>query len=273
MPAAEPVADPPLQGPLNLARWCLERWATDSATAGRPAFTFARPSGDDDTWTYAEVWARVESVARALVERGLTPGDRVLVRLPHTPAYAFSFFGATLAGLIPIPASPQLTDEEAGLLVEDAEVSAVIGDASGLPQGSVGLVLDPSDLEGAPGTELPVTDAEDPAFLVYTSGTTSHPKGALHAHRTVGGRAMVLRGWEGFTPDDVTLHPGTLNWTYTMGVGLMDAWTAGAHACLFAGPNDPRCVAGAARTARRHRLHGGPHRVPPAAEVQPPRGP
>ncbi len=239
MPAADPVVDPPLVGPLNLAQWCLERWATDPATAERPAFTFARLSGDDDTWTYAEVWARVQAVARAFVERNLTPGERVLVRLPHTPAYAFSFFGATLAGLVPIPASPQLTDEEASFLVEDAEVSAVIGDASGLPRGSVGLVLDPSDLEGVPGTELPVTDAEDPAFLVYTSGTTSHPKGALHAHRTVGGRAMVLRGWEGFTPDDVTLHPGTLNWTYTMGVGLMDAWTAGAHACLFAGPNDP----------------------------------
>jgi acyl-coenzyme A synthetase/AMP-(fatty) acid ligase len=239
------ILDPPREGPLNLARWCLERWATDPATAGRPAFTFARPGGDDDTWSYAEVWDRVEAVARALVARGLTPGERVLVRLPHSPAYAFTFFGATLAGLVPIPASPQLTDEEASFLVDDAAVAAVIGDAGGLPSSGSGgragdwLVLDPADLDGPAGTPLPETDAEDPAFLVYTSGTTSHPKGALHAHRTVGGRAMVLRGWEGFTPDDVTLHPGTLNWTYTMGVGLMDAWTAGAHACLFSGPNDP----------------------------------
>jgi acyl-coenzyme A synthetase/AMP-(fatty) acid ligase len=172
----------------------------------------------------------------------LTPGERVLVRLPHSPEYAFAFFGATLAGLVPVPASPQLTAEEASFLVEDADIAAVIGDASGLPEAATGLVLDPAELDGAEGpahTPLPVTDAGDPAFLVYTSGTTSRPKGVLHAHRTLGGRAMVLRGWEGFTQDDITLHPGTLNWTYTIGVGLMDAWTAGAHACLFAGPNDP----------------------------------
>ena len=46
-------------------------------------------------------------------------------------------------------------------------------------------------------------------------------------------------GWEGFGPDDVTLHAGTLNWSYTLGVGLMDPWLAGAHALLFGGRYDP----------------------------------
>ena len=45
----------------------------------------------------------------------------------------------------------------------------------------------------------------------------------------------MREGWQGFQPGDVTLHAGTLNWSYTLGVGLMDAWAAGAHAVLFGG--------------------------------------
>ena len=48
--------------------------------------------------------------------------------------------------------------------------------------------------------DLPVVDltaAEDPAFLIYTSGTTSHPKGVLHAHRSLRGRALMRDAWQG----------------------------------------------------------------------------
>ena len=45
--------------------------------------------------------------------------------------------------------------------------------------------------------------------------------------------------WQGFGPDDVTLHAGTLNWSYTLGVGLLDPWAAGSHAVLFGGEYDP----------------------------------
>ncbi|MEX2372211.1 MAG: AMP-binding protein, partial [Dehalococcoidia bacterium] len=82
--------------PLNLARACIEPWATDPAHAARPAFTFVSDAGDR-TWTFAEVQAVIERVARGFVAAGLRPGDRVLVRLPHSPEYAFAFLGATLA--------------------------------------------------------------------------------------------------------------------------------------------------------------------------------
>ena len=97
--------------PLNLARWCLQRHAEDPESAGRLAFTFVHEGGDTESWTYAQVWERVQRLARGLLAGGLEPGDRVLVRLPHSPDYAFAFFGATLAGLVPIPASPLLTAE------------------------------------------------------------------------------------------------------------------------------------------------------------------
>ena len=244
----------PVEGALNLARACLEPWASDPEHARRPAFTFLRGDGPDDaeSWTYGEVWERVQRVARGLLARGLEPGDRVLVRLPHSPDYAFAFFGANAAGLVPIPASPQLTEGEAAFLVADAEPRAAFTTRDLPLPGFDGLELHPEDLDTLDGDgDLPETRAEDPAFLIYTSGTQARPKGVLHAQRALYGRALMWDAWEGFGPTDVTLHAGTLNWSYTLGVGLTDAWATGGHAMLYGGPPDPAVWV---RLIERHRI-------------------
>ncbi len=224
---------------LNLTRYCLQPRAEQPDSAGRPAFTFVQ-DGREQSWSYAEVWERVQRIGRGLLARGLEPGDRVLVRLPHSPEYAFTFFGAVLAGLVPVPASPQLTPEEAAFLVEDAQARALVVTPEMRLPGFAGIELLASDLETLDGAgPLPETEAEDPGYLIYTSGTSSRPKGVLHAHRSIHGRALMREGWQGFGAGDVTLHAGTLNWSYTLGVGLMDPWAAGSHAMLFGGTYDP----------------------------------
>ena len=50
------------------------------------------------------------------------------------------------------------------------------------------------------------TEAEAPAYMIYTSGTTNRPKGVVHAHRTALGRVPMHRDWQGLTGDDVMLH-------------------------------------------------------------------
>src|SRR5687767_12833749 len=101
--AADYVA--PVAGRMNLAYETLGASAEDPAVRGKPALTFVWPDGDR-TWTYAELWDLVQRIGRGLLARGLAPGDRVLIRLPHSPGYAFAFFGATVAGLLPVPSSP-----------------------------------------------------------------------------------------------------------------------------------------------------------------------
>jgi acyl-coenzyme A synthetase/AMP-(fatty) acid ligase len=223
---------------FNLARESLGIRAEDPEVAPRRALTFI--DGEDvREWTYAETWAEVQRIAHGLIAAGLALGDRVLLRLPHSPEYAFAFFGANLAGLVPVPASPQLTPEEATFLAADSACRAVIATPELRLDAFDGLSLafeEIGRLDG--GAPLPETRAEDPAYLIYTSGTTARPKGVLHAQRVLRGRAL-MDVWEGFGAGDVTMHAGALNWSYTMGVGLMDPWMAGAHAILVAGGVDP----------------------------------
>src|SRR6185503_20873821 len=80
------------------------------------------------------------------------------------------------------------------------------------------------------------TRAEDPAYLVYTSGTTGYPKGVLHAHRALLGRQPASRYWFDFQPSgDRVLHAGKFNWTYVLGTGLTDPLYRGHTAIVYEG--------------------------------------
>ncbi|MEM6487657.1 MAG: fatty acid--CoA ligase family protein, partial [Pseudomonadota bacterium] len=95
--------------------------------------------------------------------------------------------------------------------------------------------------ELAAETPGPIADtaADDPAFLIFTSGTTGQPRGVLHAQRAAWARRMMWQGWYGLGAEDRVLHAGAFNWTYTLGTGLTDPWAAGATALIYAGAPDP----------------------------------
>ncbi len=148
-----------------------------------------------ERWTYRQLDDAVRRVAAGLRSLGLASGARVMIRMGNTSEYALLFFGAIAAGLVPLPSSAQLTEEEADFLLEDsgASVLAVSAELRIAPPPGV-IVLEPATLARLRATCSPLdyaaTAAADPAFLIYTSGTTSRPKGVLHAQRAAwaGGR-------------------------------------------------------------------------------------
>ncbi len=227
-----------------MARYCLATSAAEHPDKAALIVVQDADASEDaaEQWTYAELDDGVRRIAAALLASGLSPGDRLMIRLPNTSAYALLFFGALAAGIVPLPASSQLTPDEAGFLLHDSGSSAIaIADAFDMPTGSARRFA-PSDvaamIEFPQTVDYAATRSDDPGYLVYTSGTSGTPKGVLHAHRAAWGRRPMYDGWYGIGSGDVVLHAGAFNWTYTLGVGLTDPWANGATTVLFTGEKD-----------------------------------
>lgn len=233
---------------FNMARYCLgPSPARSPHQIGLRVVHDGTDSADaDERWTFAQLQEAVCRIASGLLELGLAPGDRVLLRMGNTSDAALVFFGAIAVGLVAVPTSSMLTADEVGWLIDDARPGVVVAAPELAPAASLrrGIPLVGPEEIARWRTDLPPAPwrdsaAEDPAFLVYTSGTTGEPKGVLHAHRSAWGRRPMYAGWLGLRAGDVMLHAGALNWTYTLGVGLTDPWAVGATAVVYNGPRDP----------------------------------
>lgn len=233
----------PVPERFNLARYCLAENARLRADA--TALTVIGDHGAQ-RWTHREFDLNVRRLAAGFQSLGLAPGARVMIRMGNEANAALAYFAAIAAGHVALLASSQLTFEEADFLLRDCGAAvlalgpayeAEAHDAPGV------IVLRSAEFaalaEHAQPADYSDTGANDPAYLVYTSGTTSRPKGVLHAQRAAWGRRPMRAHWTGLGPGDVMLHAGAINWTYTLGVGIVDPLSAGASAVLYNGRPDP----------------------------------
>ncbi len=216
--------------------------------------------------TYGQLADRTSQFAQLLRKNGIVPGDRVLIRLPNGIDYPTAFLGAMKAGCIAVPTSTLLTAEEVLYLAKDSGAKVLVMDKSFWPQmvprmadaPNAALVLLSGQgeivesaahavhdltpaLDAITAWSAPhATHASDPAYLVYTSGTTGYPKGVLHAHRALIGREPASQYWFNFDPNNVDriLHSGKFNWTYVLGSGLMDPLYLGKTVIVHEGKND-----------------------------------
>lgn len=153
-------------------------------------------------WTYAQLLADAQQWARALLHR-LPAGSRVAVWAPNIPEYQIAQYAIALAGMVMVTVNPAFRRDEARYVLAHAEVSAcltvpgfrgrplrpVAGQlAAELP--ALQWVVDLTDprelLAGADATaDLPPVDPTGPALILYTSGTTGAPKGAVLSHHTL----------------------------------------------------------------------------------------
>ncbi|MCT8974086.1 acyl-CoA synthetase [Microbaculum marinisediminis] len=244
--SASVYGGPPPPAHFNIAQACL-RYQT-GASPDKPALVVAHDPADgsaDEVWTYARLEDAVLRVSTVLLAMGVKKGDRILLRLGNTAGMAITFLAATAIGAIAIPLSSQLTGADIAFMAEDTEPALIVV-ASDLPIGDAGRdrrVVEEANLlaraETADRAAYLDTACDDPAYLVYTSGATSRPKGVLHGQRALWGRRPMYAGWYGICATDIVLHAGTLNWTYTLGTGLLDPLVNGATGVVFTGDRRP----------------------------------
>ena len=194
-----------------------------------------------------ELAARALALQAALADRGLGSGERVLLALHDTPGFYAAFLGAMRGGFIPIPVSTLLPPKDLAFIARDADVRAVLFDAalpeaardpSLYPPGAPILGVEGWDIEGAEPADsadpaAAATRAGDPAFWLYTSGTTGEPKGVIHRHVDLPVTAECFgRRVLGIGTADLILSAPKLFFAFGLGNALTFPLLLGARAVL-----------------------------------------
>ena len=164
-------------------------------------------------WTYRDLDAVSGRMAHALRRLGISPGDRVAVQAQKSAELLALHVACARVGAVYLPLNPAYTSTEVAGLLDDAEPSLVIRDdaredaviSGRWPVASLRTIG-----TAIPGEDEPFEDVtrslDDPAAILYTSGTTGRPKGAVLSHgNLVFSAETLIRAW-GFTKDDVLLH-------------------------------------------------------------------
>ncbi|MGN6334193.1 MAG: long-chain-fatty-acid--CoA ligase [Motilibacteraceae bacterium] len=139
---------------------------------------------------YAQLWEEARRVGARLHERGIEPGDRVALIAPNVPDFVRSYYGILAAGAVVVPVPTLLNGDEAAYLVGHSGARAVLHHASyaevaRVAADEVAVPAWPVEGFGDGAEPLPTyvtRQAEDPAVVFYTSGTTGRSKGALLTH-------------------------------------------------------------------------------------------
>ena len=199
---------------------------------------------------YADLERETGRIAACLQSLGLKKGDRVAVQVEKSPRALFLYLACLRAGLVYLPLNPAYPEAELDYFLGDAEPALLVcrpesrekleALASRRRVGSV-LCLD-RDGEGtltdAAETFSPLEDSVvcasgDPAALLYTSGTTGRPKGAVLSHRNLASNAEVLQRAWGFRASDVLLHALPLFHTHGLFVACHCVLQCGASMLLL----------------------------------------
>ncbi|MGW0817373.1 acyl-CoA synthetase [Streptomyces viridiviolaceus] len=203
----------------------------------------------DRTWTYEELDTAVSRAASVLRELGLSPGDRVGAYGHNSDAYLITFLACARAGLVHVPVNQNLTGDDLAYIVGQSGSTLVLADpdlAGRLPEGVRTLPLRDTDdsllarLATAFAYDGPEPGGEDLVQLLYTSGTTALPKGAMMTHR-----ALVHEYLSAVTALDIgagdrPVHALPLYHSAQMHVFLLPCLAVGATSIILDGPDGDR---------------------------------
>jgi acyl-coenzyme A synthetase/AMP-(fatty) acid ligase len=234
---------------LNMARLIIDYWAQHGR--GQDVAIYFK----DQQITYQDLKDMTDRFAGAMHRLGISKGDTYLIRTPNQPEYMVSFLGGQKIGAIPIPTSTMLREYELEHIINNSEAVAVITTSSyteaienirpkcetlkhviviGEPQDNQ---ISYADLLKEDAASLPFveTHKDDPAYFLYTSGTTGAPKGVVHGHRfIIGAGDPIGKFTMGLEKGDICGGPTALTWMYALGHNFLFAFRWGVATAIYA---------------------------------------
>lgn len=201
---------------------------------------------DGRSLTYGDLLKRSAQYANLLIEAGASPDRPVIVKAQKSVEVILIYLACLRAGLVFLPINPGFKHAETSHIVSDAAPSVIICDAeekNAIRLMSTGFHTVVMPLGGESGAEIQSRAASDRfatrpatadalAVILYTSGTTGFPKGAMLTHGNITANGFALRDWWGFTFDDVLLHSLPLFHSHGMFVSLSCSLLSGSCVLL-----------------------------------------
>jgi malonyl-CoA/methylmalonyl-CoA synthetase len=172
----------------------------DASLKGRmskPGLDYTDASGALHTLTFGEIENRANRMARELTHRGLHSGDRLCVHVPNSVEFIDLYLACTRLGVIMVPMNVLYKERELAHIVGDSEPKAIVTggpDAAyppGVPQWPVRELAHAAEARAPERTEVTLV-RDEPALIVYTSGTTGAAKGAMLTHNNLAANGKTL---------------------------------------------------------------------------------
>jgi acyl-coenzyme A synthetase/AMP-(fatty) acid ligase len=235
---------------FNFARDVVDPLAREN----RRGLLFVDTAGKRTEYSFAQISEQSRKWAAVLRDSGVRKGDRVIVVLPKIPAWLFAMVGLLRLGAVAVPGAEQLRAKDllyranhAGATVaighvgNAEEVEAIAADTPNLQHyllvggerdgwtGAEALVAAAVPFDGVP------TQADDLAYIVYTSGTTKEPKGVMHRVAYTYAKRMAARFWFACTPADLVWCTAGTGWAKSLWSVLLGPWSCGSCIVLDEG--------------------------------------
>ena len=235
----------------ELVRNSVEKFASKVA--------FSMFEGDDVT--YAEVGRRIEKVQEILTGAGLRAGDKVALLSSNMPNWGVCYFAVTSAGMVAVPILPDFSGEELDMIIAHSEAKALLVSDRLFTKLSkqtierlnvvvrtknLGVIAQRVRGEGT----MAVPKPDDLAVIIYTSGTTSKPKGVMLTHAALCAQVGISSGIFPVLPDDVFLSVLPLSHTYECSIGMIYPFSLGARVVYLDRPPTASALMPALRAVR-----------------------
>jgi acetyl-CoA synthetase len=216
--------------------------------AARPALIEIDAAGERRLHHFGELFARSAGLSGAFAALGVRRGDVVLTLLGNRAEWVLALLACWRMGAVALPCNPQLRRKDLALRARAADPKLAVGEArylGELPDGIPYMEMDDLarvfDEDRPQETPAPLEHLgpEDPAAIVFTSGTTGEPRGVVYPQRYLAGQRLQAEHWFGAAEGEVAWCTAAPGWSKSTRNAFIAPWLGGAVAVLHDGRFDP----------------------------------